>query len=98
MVKALPSNTGAAGSIPGWEANIPHALWSQNEKKKQTNQRQYCNKFNKDFKNGPHEKNSLKINFICVFKENKNNLYNDILTEHKHKYTHTTPRSGNCLG
>lgn len=34
MVKALPSNTGAAGSIPGWEANIPHALWSQNEKKK----------------------------------------------------------------
>lgn len=36
MVKALPSNTGAAGSVPGWEANIPHALWSQNENK-QTN-------------------------------------------------------------
>ena len=36
VVKALPSNTGAEVSIPGWEANIPHALWSQNEKKKQT--------------------------------------------------------------
>ena len=42
------------GSIPGWGANIPHALWPKNIKWKQ-----YCKKFNKDFKNGPH-KNILK--------------------------------------
>ena len=38
-------------------AKIPHALWpvSQNIKEKQ-----YCNKFNKDFKNYPHQKTNLK--------------------------------------
>ena len=38
-------------SIPDWVARIPHTLWSKNPKVKQ---KQYCNKFNKDFKNGPH--------------------------------------------
>ena len=28
--------------------------------KKNKNQKQYCNKFNKDFKNGPHQKKILK--------------------------------------
>ena len=37
------------GGIPGWEAKIPHALGSKNIK-----QKQYCNKFNKDFNNGQH--------------------------------------------
>ena len=32
---------------------IPHALWSENQNIKQ---KQYCNKFKKDFKNGPHQK------------------------------------------
>ena len=32
----------------------------QAKKPKHIRQKQYCNKFNKDFKNGPHEKN-LKI-------------------------------------
>ena len=31
---------------------------AKNPKHKQ--QKQYCNKFNKDFKNGPHQKKSLK--------------------------------------
>ena len=51
VVKTLPSNAGGVGSIPGWEAKIPHASGPKNQTIKQ---KQYCNKFNKDFKNGPH--------------------------------------------
>ena len=28
---------------------------------------QYCNEFNKDFKNGPHQKNPLKNNILRAF-------------------------------
>jgi len=38
------------GSIPGWGAKIPHASSSKNQNIKQ---RQYCNKFNKGFRNDP---------------------------------------------
>ena len=48
-----PSNAGGAGSIPGRGAKFPHASWP---KKQNVKQKQYCNKFNKDFKNGPHQK------------------------------------------
>ena len=41
------------GSIPGEGAKIPHASWPKNQNIKQ---KQYCNKFNKNFKNGPHKK------------------------------------------
>ena len=51
MVKISPSNAGAAGSIPGHGAKIPHA---SRPKKQNIKRKQYCNKFNKDFKNGPH--------------------------------------------
>ena len=37
----------------GWGAKIPHASWPKNHNMKQ---KQYCNKFNKDFRNGPHQK------------------------------------------
>ena len=47
VVKILPSNTWAAGSIPGQGARIPHALQPKNQDIKQ---KQYCNKFNKDVK------------------------------------------------
>ena len=47
MVKTSPSNAGGAGSIPGQGAKIPHAL---GPKKQNVRQKQYCNKFNKDFK------------------------------------------------
>ena len=57
MVKTTPSNAGGVGLIPGEEAKIPHALWPKNQNIKQ---KQYCNKFNKDFKNGPHQKNLKK--------------------------------------
>ena len=36
-----------------WGAKIPHDSLPKNQKMKQ-----YCNKFNKDFKNGPHLRNS----------------------------------------
>ena len=58
MVKTLPSNAAGAGSIPGRVgAKIPHDSGPKNQNIKQ---KQYCNKFNKDFKNGPHFKKSLK--------------------------------------
>ena len=54
MVKFLPSNAGGVGLIPGRGAKTPHASQPKNQNMKQ---KQYYNKFNKDFKNGPHQKN-----------------------------------------
>ena len=54
VVKTSPSNAGVTGSISGrGGAKIPRASRSKNPNVKQ---KQYCNKFNKDFKNGPHQK------------------------------------------
>ena len=58
MVKTSPSNAGGVDSIPGQGAKIPHASRPKNQNVKQ---KQYCKKFKKDFKNGPHQKNLLKI-------------------------------------
>ena len=52
-VKTSPSNAWGTGSIPSWEAKISHAPWP---KKQNMKQKQYCNRFNKDFKNGSHKK------------------------------------------
>ena len=58
VVKTLPANAGSAGSNPGQEAKILHASLSKNQHMKQ---KQYCNKFNRDFlKNSPHQKKSCK--------------------------------------
>ena len=57
VVKTSPSSEGRAGPIPDWGAKIPHALRAKNQNIKQ---KQYCNKFNKEFKNRPQEKKSLK--------------------------------------
>ena len=52
LVKTSLSNAGCVGSIPGWGAKIPEALWPT---KQSIKQKHCCNKFNKDFKkNGPH--------------------------------------------
>ena len=59
MVKTSPSTAGDSSSIPGQGVKIPHALRRKNQNVKQ---KQYCNKFNKDYKNA-HIKNSLKIIF-----------------------------------
>ena len=50
MVKTLPSNARGVGSSPGQGAKIPHGSQPKNQNVKH---KQYCNKFNKDFKNGP---------------------------------------------
>ena len=47
VVKTLPSSAGGVGLIPDWGTKIPHALRPRNQNIKQ---KQYCNKFNKDFK------------------------------------------------
>ena len=63
MVKISPSNAKGIGSIPGWGAKIPHVSWPKNQNMKQ---KQYCNKFNKDFKNGSHKKKKiLKAKRAC---------------------------------
>ena len=48
---------GAMGLIPGWGARNTCLVA---KKKKKPKQKQYCNKFNKDFKFGPHQKNKKK--------------------------------------
>ena len=53
VVKTSPSNARGAASIPGWGAKIPHASRPKNQNIKP---KQYCNKLNKDFKIGPHQK------------------------------------------
>ena len=56
-IKTLPSNAGDVGLIPGQGAKIPQA---SQPKRRNIKQKQWCNKSNKDFKNGSHQKNSLK--------------------------------------
>ena len=51
VVKIPHFQVRGAGSTPGWGAKIPQASWSQNQN---VTQKQYCNKFKTDFKNGPH--------------------------------------------
>lgn len=57
-VKTSPCNEEGGGTISGWEAEIPHASWPKKPKHKQ--QRKYCNKFNRNFKNGPQQKKCFK--------------------------------------
>ena len=61
VVKSLPSNAGGAGSIPGQGPKIPLAL---QPKKQNMKQKKYCNKFNKDFKNGPNQNIQNTCKFI----------------------------------
>ena len=53
-VKTSPSNEGGVGSIPVQGTKIPHASRPKNQNIKQ---KQYCNKFNKDFKKWSTSKN-----------------------------------------
>ena len=62
MVRTLSSNTGSAGLIPGLGVKIRHASWPEKPPKHKQHkpQKQYCNKFNKDFKNDPHQNKNLE--------------------------------------
>ena len=53
VVKTSPSKAGGSGLIP----SQGNASWPKNQNIKQ---KQYCKKFNKDFKNGPYPENSFK--------------------------------------
>ena len=57
VVRTSSSKAGDMGSIPGEGAKIPHASWPKNWNIKQ---KQYCRKFNKDFKKMVHIKKTLK--------------------------------------
>ena len=64
MVKTSASNAGGVDLISGQGARIPHASQSKIPNIKQ---KQCCNKFSKDFKNGPHQKKNLKKISILQF-------------------------------
>ena len=51
VVRTLPSDAGHAGSIPGQGVKVPH---TSGPKIQNIKQKQYCNRFSKDFKNGSH--------------------------------------------
>ena len=63
------SNSEGMGSNPDQRTKIPHALWPKNPN---IQQKQHCNKFNKDFKNyplfflNPKRKKSICYVFICM--------------------------------
>jgi hypothetical protein len=57
VVKNPPSNAEGVGLIPGEGAGIPYASKPKTQSMKE---KQYCNKFNKDFDSGPHQKNLFK--------------------------------------
>ena len=44
--------------MPAPGAKMPHDSWPRIQNIKQ---KQYCNKFNKDFKNGPHQKKKKSL-------------------------------------
>ena len=72
VVKTSPSNAGGAGSIPSQGAKIPHASGPKNQNIKQ---KQYCNKFNKDFKNGPYQKKKKRLSVILFLSMKHVELY-----------------------
>ena len=57
MVRTSPSNAAGTGLIPGQGVKISHALWP---KQQHIKQKQYCNKFNTHFNNGPDQKTYFK--------------------------------------
>ena len=68
MVTTWPSNAWDMGLILGWGAKIPHDSGPINQNVKQ---KPYCDKLNKDFKNGPHQK---------IFKKGSQTIQNKIIS------------------
>ena len=58
VVKTSPFNAEGVGLITDQGAKIPHTSQPKHQNIKQ---KQYCNKFNKNFKNGLHQKKKKKI-------------------------------------
>ena len=76
MTKTLPSHAGSAGSTPGQGTKILQGLRPKNQNIKQ---KQHCNKFNKDFKNGSQKKKkTLKkqiLLHITLLSNSKDSLF-----------------------
>ena len=73
VLQTLLYNAGGVGSIPGQGARIPITLGPKNQHIKQ---KQDCNKFNRDFKNGPCKKKILLKE--CVVLRSFNHIKNGI--------------------
>ena len=58
VVKTSPSNAGG-----GQGAMIPH---TSQPKSQNIQQKQHCNKFNKDLKNGLHKKKNVSFSFFTL--------------------------------
>ena len=71
VIKTSPFNAEDMGSIPDRGTKIPHALRPKNQN---IRQKQYCNKFNEDFKNSSHQKKNLRK------KKKQSNLYECVFT------------------
>ena len=61
-VGTWPSNAGGWGSVPGQGVKIPDASWPGN----QNIQQKQCNKFNKGFKNSPHQKKKKYMQAVFI--------------------------------
>ena len=83
VVNTLPSDVGCAGLIPGRGAKIPNASRPKNQNIKQ---KQYCNKFNKDLKKGPHQKKFFLLYLYLYPYACEIYLYLDILISVSHVY------------
>ena len=69
MVRTSPSNAGSVDSIPGGKAKIPQFLGAK--KNPNSKQKQYRNKFSKDFKKGSHQNKTKKLfhkRKVCLLK------------------------------
>ena len=64
VIKISPSSLGGASLIPCQGARILHASQphkpTHKQKPEHKQQKQHCNKFNKDFKDGPHQTKQSK--------------------------------------
>ena len=78
VVKTSPSNRGGASSLPGGGARIPYVSWP---KKRNTEQKQPCNEFSKDFKIGPHQIIFKKKKKARVDKLNDINTHSTLSTD-----------------
>ena len=78
MVKILPSSAEGAGSIPGQGAKIARASGPKNQN---IQQKQYCNKFNKDFNNETKLKRQKEIDSGCVLEVMATELANGLPVE-----------------
>ena len=81
MVKNSPSCIEGAGLIPGRGTKILHASWPKNHNIKQ---KQFCNKFKKDLKNGPHKHKQRRFcSFcFCTLREDSQNAWHLTILDH----------------